>query len=1225
MSLRFIYGRAGKGKSTYCIDEIKKRVNGNKKEKLILLVPEQLSFQSEKKVIEAIGGVGLNNVYVLTFKRMAYWVFKECGGVVKKHIDKCGKSMILYSVLEEVEDELRVFSKAAAHSGFVDKLLTIISEFKRYNVTPDGLNDIKIKVGENTLLYNKINDLENIFSKFDSKLHEGYIDSDDDLKLMAEKLGDCHIFDESLIWIDEFSGFTPQQYDIIEELLNRAKEVNITLNMDINVREKEMAEVLSPIILTEERIIKICENNGISLKEPIDLSENNKKRFESQELQYLEENYFKYPFYPYKKEVKDISIFKGLNPYSEVENLSGEILKLVRERGARFNEIAVVSRKLDSYENIIKSIFSENNVPFFIDKKKEASSNPIVILLLSSMEIYNRKWNYESVFRFLKCGLLGWEQEGIDLLENYILMSGIKGKKKWNDDSIWYNRLIDVFNLKKEFNKYYDVSIEGEEIEEIDENRLIEIIRDGEIPEKHKVELNLDQEDIDILGDLPVENRDEEKNFKEIVQRVNKLDNIRRLLIQHITPFHDSIKGNRMCEDIAVGLFSFMDKLGLYDIISELIQGFENRGESELSSEYGHIWNVIIDVMDQMVEGFKGSKMTIDKFTDILKMGLQQHKMGFIPNTLDQVMVSSIERIKSHETKYLFILGVNDGVFPSGEFEEGILSDFDRIALREEGIEVAKDTKSKAFEEQYLIYTTLSIPSKVLRVSYPVGNSEGKTLRASMIISRMKSIFPKIKEDTNIITKRIDELIPSKTAAFNNLILSIRKGEVEGEIHEFWREVYKWFQQNNGYGERIESLITFFDYENQVGSLNEDSVKNLYSKDNLFSVSKLEKYNECPFSYFIRYGLKAKDRKIFELSAPDLGSFMHTVIDRFSKEVESEKRQWNELEDSWCKDKISNIIEAGMEEPIGRIFKASPKYEYFGGRIKRVLNKSVWVVIQHMKRSEFLPYGYEMEFGGRDYSPIEITLDNGTKVKLIGKIDRVDRLIMDSEEYFRIIDYKSGNKSLKLSQVYYGLQLQLVTYLDAMLKREEIRESLPVFPAGIFYLKIDDPIIKTNGKINIDKLQDEILKKLKMKGIVLKDSQIVTKMDDDIQGLSLIIPAGLKKDGSLREGTGTNMASLEEFELLREHVRSKLKETCSNILSGNIDIMPYKTSTGDTPCTYCDYSHVCAFDPLLKENNYRIINDIKDNVIWDILNKDDKAEKEEDKDKDKEMTQEEEK
>ncbi|WBW99257.1 PD-(D/E)XK nuclease family protein [Oceanirhabdus sp. W0125-5] len=1223
MSLRFIYGRAGTGKSTYCIDDIKKRVDINKKQKLILLVPEQLSFQSEKKVIEAIGGVGINDVYVLTFKRMAYWVFKECGGVVKKHIDKCGKSMILYSVLEEIEDELRVFSKAAAHSGFVDKLLTIISEFKRYNVTPEGLNELKLKVGENTLLYNKINDLENIFSKFDSRLHEGYIDSDDDLKLMGEKLENCHIFDDSLIWVDEFSGFTPQQYDIIEELLKRTKEVNITLNMDIDVREKEMVEVLNPIIATEEKIIKLCENNGISLKAPIDLSKNKKTRFESEELQYLEENYFKYPFNPYKKEVEDISIFKGLNPYSEVENLSGEILKLVREKGARFNEIAVVSRKIDSYENIIKSIFSENNIPFFMDKKKEASSNPIVILLLSSMEIYNRKWNYESVFRFLKCGLLGWNQEGIDLLENYILMSGIKGKKKWNDDSIWYKKLIEVFNIKKEFIKYYDVSIDGNKIEEVDENRLIEIIKDGEIPEKQIVELDLSKEDIDILGDLPIDNEDEEKNFKDIIQRVNKIDNIRSLLIEHVTPFHDSIKGNKVCEDIAVGLFAFMDKLGLYDIISELINGFEHSGESELSSEYGHIWNVIIDVMDQMVEGFKGNKMTVDKFTDILKMGLQQHKMGFIPNTLDQVMVSSIERIKSHETKYLFILGVNDGVFPSGDFEEGILSDFDRIALREEGVEVAKDTKAKAFEEQYLIYTTLSIPSKFLRVSYPVGDSEGKTLRASMIISRMKSIFPNIKEETNIITKRVNELIPSKTAAFNNLILSIRKGAVEEEIHEFWREVYKWFKKNNGYGERIESLIKFFDYENKVKNLTEESVKNLYSKDNLFSVSKLEKYNECPFSYFIRYGLKAKERKIFELSAPDLGSFMHTVIDRFSKDVENEKRQWNELEDSWCKEKISKIIDDGMDEPIGRIFKASPKYEYFGGRIKRVLNKSVWVVIQHMKRSEFLPYGYEMEFGGRDYSPIEITLDNGTRVKLIGKIDRVDRLIMDSEEYFRIIDYKSGNKSLKLSQVYYGLQLQLVTYLDAMLKREEIREALPVFPAGIFYLKIDDPIIKTNGKINIDKLQDEILKKLKMKGIVLKDSEIVTKMDNDIQGLSLIIPAGLKKDGSLREGTGTNMASLEEFGLLREHVRRKLKETCSNILSGKIDILPYKTSTGDTPCTYCDYSHICAFDPVLKENNYKIINDIKDNVIWDLINKNDNVDME--KKNEIEMTKEEEK
>jgi ATP-dependent helicase/nuclease subunit B len=561
--------------------------------------------------------------------------------------------------------------------------------------------------------------------------------------------------------------------------------------------------------------------------------------------------------------------------------------------------------------------------------------------------------------------------------------------------------------------------------------------------------------------------------------------------------------------------------------------------------------------------------------------------------------VGSIERVKSHDVSHLYILGVNDSVFPAVNNDEGILNDLEREILKNKGMELAKDTREAAFEEQFLVYTTLTIPCNYLKISYPMADFEGKSLRPSIIVSRIKTIFPNIIEENDLMLEETDEtimnLISTKTPTFNELIAVLRKRLDGIDDSLIWRDVYKWFSSNEEWKVKCQKAFSGAVYSNQVKAIKKEKVKKLYEYNSKMNVSRLERYVECPFSYYVQYGLKAKDRKIFKLSYPDIGTFLHKIIDEFSNKVKEDKLSWDELSPNWCENAIEAIVESNINSEGSYILKSSARYEYLTGRLKKVLTKTALVITNHIKTSGFKPIGYEIDFGNVDgYPPIVVELSSGEKINLIGRIDRIDMLIKDSNTYIRIIDYKSGNKIFKLSEVYYGLQVQLLLYLDAILSQN--KDNLP---AAVLYFKIDNPLIKTNNDLTDEALEEEIMKKFKMKGLLIDDVEIIKEMDKEMDGNSYIIPARINKDGTLGK---SDAASIYQFELLRKHVKKIIAENCEKLISGDISISPCKN--GDSiPCEYCSYSSICTFEEELLDNSYRQIYEKSDDEVWQLLNK----------------------
>lgn len=1153
MSIRFIYGRAGIGKSTWCINSIAENIKKDDENKLILIVPEQYTFNTENRILKSIGESALLRTRVLSFKKMAHEVFEECGGRVKEIIKESGRNMLIHKVLNEKIESLEYFRKISREQGFYEIVSDVISEFKKYNVEVDSLRNIEESIQESDL-YNKIRELSIIYEAFNEEMNEGYIDGDDELTLLGKKLLENDIYTNSEVWIDEFSTFTPQQLEIIRLLARRCKRVNITLcmdNRDNSNGNQDITDVFNTIKNTENKILKIMKENNISYDKPINLNMINVNegynRFKnSPELEHIEKYFFTYPFNSFNGKCENVKLYKANNIYDEIERVAKSITALIRSGKYRYKDISVVCRNIDEYEKITSVIFKDYEIPYFLDKKLELLNNPLIILITSAFEILFKDWSYESVFKYLKTGLTGIENSYIDILENFVLEYGVKGYK-WTVKEIisesWFNNN-----------------------EELSEEKIF---------------------------------------ISEI------MDEVRRPLLV----FHNKIKGKHKVSHICKAIYEFLIHIHAFERINEWIEKFDEIGLEDKVKEYSQVEESVIDILDQAVDVMGDKDLDSYDFFKILNSGFNNEEIGVIPVALDQVNIGDVARIKGRDVKVLYIVGVNDGILPASKKEEGILSDNDRNILSDIGIELASNTRNKVFEEQFLLYTVLTISSDFLMISYPMADFEGKSLRPSIVISRIKKILPKLVEESDLydISSYKDKLnkVISPIPTFNELILAMRKNCDEENVEEYWREVYKWYKDSPEYENKVKNIFKGLDYSNLKNHVNKNNLRELYANEDgklMFSVSRLEKYAECPFSYFVQYGLKAKNRKIYEFTPPDLGSFVHDILDLFTNRVKKEGILWSELNNERCKDIVSNLIDIRLSEQTNSILNSSKRFKYLSQRFKRVISKSVTVMAEQIGKGEFEVFKTEFDFGNyKTGEAVMLNLQDDEKVYLQGRIDRIDTLDLDGQTYIRIIDYKTGAKKFDLNELYYGLQMQLLVYLDAIIKNSKYILEKQVIPGAVLYFKVDDPIIKSKKEMTTEEVETEVLEELKLKGLVLKDAKVVKAMDRDIEGYSLVIPAAFKKDGDFK--STSDVVTEEEFTLLREYVNRKMISLCEDMLCGDIKIEPTKQANRSY-CEYCDFSSICQFDTSIKDNKYKIVGKKSRTEIWDNIRSDVKGSKE---------------
>lgn len=1128
MSLQIIYGRSGCGKTQYIFNEISKNIdNGRKK---YIITPEQFSFSAEKELLRSLEDEKQNsaviNAEVLTFARMAHRVSSEVGGSNKTVLSNCGKSMLIYSILSNKKNNLKFLGKSDSN---IDMVMTQITELKKHGVTLENLKTLMEQVGENDLyLENKLQDIYTVYSKFQEKIVNNYVDENDALTILESQLDATDMFKNTEIYIDEFVGFTKQEYAVIAKLLKQASKVTITVTSNSMEKTDEASnDIFFSNKETIEKILRIAKETKTAVEEPVFLEKI--YRFKSKELNHIERNLYNFPYKKYEENVENLSLFLANNQYSEIEEVARRILELVRSKKFRYRDISVITKNIDVYSNLCKAIFKEYDIPVFIDEKRDLSQNILVKYLISILDIFARNWSYDSVFNYIKCGFLNITPSDIYLLENYALKWEIKGSK-------WY---------KTDWNFH-----------------------------------------------------DEDSTGKEIIDHINEL---RREIVTPLVELKNNLSGNKTAKQISENLYNFLIKNNIDKVLENKIKDLNDIQKVDIAAEYETSWKIVMQVLDEIVLVFGDENITFESYMQILKTGLGESKLGTIPMAQDEVTVGDVDRSRSHKIKAVFIIGLNDGMFPSINKAEGFLNDDDREKIKKNGVELAKGTIDRIYEDNFNIYKAFTTAEEKIFLSYSSSDMEGKSLRPSVLVSRIKKIFEGLKETSDVIYRKSE--ISTKENTFKELLINLREFRDGNEIDTKWFDVYNLYNESEEWHEKLASAVKALNYTNTAEKIKKENVEKMYGSTLKTSVSKLEQYSGCPFSYYLKYGLKLNDKETFNVEAVDTGSFMHDVIDNFFGIIEERNINLKEITDEELEKIVAEIVSEKLKLNRNYIFTTTEKYKVLSNRLQKVVTMSVKYIVQSLKQSEFEVFGHELEFGGDgQYKPITVITEDGKKVEITGKIDRVDIMKNPDGTYVRIIDYKSSVKNIDLNQVASGLQLQLLTYLNETCKVEDF------IPAGVLYFNLTNPTIGTDKNLTDEEVEEKIRQEFKMKGLILADVNIIKKMDTNIEnepkGISKIIPATIKKDGEISD-RGTSAVTKEQFVYLQKYMEKIIKQISEEILQGNIEVKPYyNASTKKTPCEYCKYKSICRFDENTKNNEYKYISKLnKDAVLEMIKNK----------------------
>ncbi len=1144
MTLRFIIGRAGTGKTSTCLNEMREelltRPSGPP---LILLVPEQATFQTEYALAAAPGLKGFIRAQVLSFRRLAYRVLQEAGGAARAHIGELGKRMLLRRLLEQSRGELKVFQRSAGLPGFADTLARSLAEIKTYCIGADDLAMAATALQGRgaSLLADKINDLILMYDALEEVLADRFTDPDDYLNLLADRLELSCAAHGGEVWVDGFSGFTPQEYRVLAALLRNARRVNITLCAGINFLGGAVDEtgLFYPVRETYDILCEMAARERVNVERPLSLD--TAKRYFSRDIAHLEKSFFVHPAAPLADSGEGVVLAAAANQMAEVEGVAREITSLCRDRGYRYRDIIVLLRDIDAYAAIISCVFADYDIPVFIDQKRPVLHHPLVETVRAALEVVSGDWSFDPVFRFLKTDLFPLAREEVDLLENYVLAHGIRGSR-WTDGRPWEYR------------------------------RRLTLEEDREISET-------------------------EAGYLE------EINCIRSQAVAPLAAFQKSVRQAGCVRDITLALFVLLEDLKVQEQLeSWSVRAFEE-GKLEVSREHAQVWDGLTALFDQVVEALGDEVLTVRDFSAVLDTGFESMRLGQIPPGLDQVVVGSLERSRSPEARAAFIMGVNEGIFPARFVEKGLLSEGERERLQAIGLNLAPGSRRKIFDEQYLVYIAVSRSSEKLYLSYPLANEEGGAMIPSSVVARVKELLPGISETAWLVEPGAgaDDLEfvthPGRTLSY--LVGRIREAKAGRRINPLWWHVYSWYAGSARRNECALALSGLFS-DNREKRLHAGIGRALYGRTLKTSVSGLEKFRACPFAHFLDKGLRLKERAIFKLGAPDLGQFFHAALKLFGERIQEQGLDWGQLDRERCSSIAGEVVDLLVPRLQSEILLSTARRRYLTVKLKKTVQRVTQVLSEHSRRGSFRPVGLELSFGpGGDLPGVTFVLPDGGEMVLTGQIDRVDAARSGEEFYLRIIDYKSGKMTIKLSDIYHGLKLQLLTYLDVALRHARTLIGSEGLPGAVLYFRMDDPLVRANGQIpEGEELEQKILREFRMTGMVLADQSVARLMDFGMEGDSDLIPVIINKDGDL--GARSSVLTREQFELLRVYLRYQLISAGSDIVGGVVDISPYRRGSFRS-CQYCSFKPVCKFDILMGGNVYRQVQAEGDKAVWSRL------------------------
>ena len=1139
--LTLVLGRAGTGKTTYVMEEIRRRGNAGQTG-LILIVPEQYSHNAEKQLNAVCGDKLSMYGETLTITRLCGRVFSETGGAPEYILDAGGQILVMHRALEAVSQRLNVFGAKGLRAELLEKLLDAVKEFKSLNITPVMLERMAEQAANP--LRGKLRDLSLIYDAYDALLHEHGCDSADRLTLLADLIEHSSVGDAGHIYFDGFNDFTAQELCVIEKLLKKNAELTICLTCDPQsadgeafmlpnktaARLKRLASKYNAECRMQNAGLPDCGTAAISLgsgtgsrgSEPRNQMVSSRggegdeiTESRSEELVFLERHLFEHGNAVYPGGCGAITLYSAPTIYTECEYAAYITWKLVRG-GYRWRDISVMSRNWEEYGPICENIFEKYGIPFFSGGRADILDKPPAALIDAALEAAISGLEYRSVFKYLKTGLTGIAADDCSELENYII--------KWNIRGIMWAR-------------EWTLPLPGYE--------------------------NDDEGSIDALA------------------RINSL---RRSITGPLTRLRDGIKGDSEARTKLLALHGFLYEIRFPEHLAEKADELEKRGEARLAGEYAQLWEIIKNAMEQM-HVILGSTLGAAEFRKLFLLTLSQYDVGVIPVALDRTALGGMAMSRSRDLKCLIVLGATDDNMPMLAKGSGALTDSEREELSKLGVDMPAGIEERYYREMNMIYSTLTLPSRELVITYPTGGAE----RPSFIVKRITSMF-----GINAAALREEEYMTAAVTPCFELAMTSVEPEIRNTsvivaaAREYFRKSSHTTAMLLAEGDEI--------LRAGRGRLSETAAEKLYGREVPLSSSRVDKYYSCPFLHFAQNGLRLKPRIQAEFDAPEAGIFMHFVLEGVAREIKESVGLKNANEDL-CRNLTARYIEQYVHDALFDFEGKNARFVYLFRRLEKDVTRIVLDILRELQRSDFEPLDFELDFsqlddnsrrlaaGGREspdtalkgsaadaaspYLPIS---SSGSHLMLNGVIDRVDGWEHDGKLFLRVIDYKTGRITFNLPDVVYGRNMQMLIYLFTLQKHGKARYGIDIEPAGVLYAPVRDFILSLPRDSSEERIMKEREKVLRRSGIVLDEPDVIEAMENGSE--KKYLPVKLSKDGM----TGDSLVSQEQIAMLSEYVDYMLHRAVREILGGSIECRPYYKGAENNACSYCEYITVCAFD-----------------------------------------------
>lgn len=1134
MSLRFYFGPSGSGKSHRIYEEIMQRAVQEPGRNFLIIVPDQFTMQTQKDLVMRSDRGGILNIDVLSFGRLSHRILEEVGTKEMPVLDDTGKSLVLQKIAADLKEQLPAMGSLLHKQGYIHEVKSAISEFMQYGISTQDMDKLIASAEKRGALAMKLRDLKTLYRGFQDYIRDHFITTEETLDVLRRSLVKSKILPDSVVVFDGFTGFTPIQNRLIQELMRVCEETIVTVTIGEEEDPYQMDGEQKLFHLSKKTVadlVKLAAEAEVTRGEDVFVKGGPNRFTEAPALWYLEQNLFRYQYEPYMEKQREIRMFEALSPREEVHQTALYIRKLIREEGLTYRDIAVVIGDLEGYASYVETEFGQLEIPCFLDRTRGIVLNPMIEYIKSALQLYIKDFSYDTVFHFLRSGMVDISREEIDELENYVIRTGARGYRT-------YSRLF---------------------------TRRTEEMQQGS-------------------------GQDDTERAEETLERLNRIRQ----------QFADTVEILHMAPRAKAGeyvdhLYDFLEQNQVQQKLLNYQQQFEQEGDLAKAREYAQIYRLVMDLLDQIYGLLGEEEISLQEFADILDAGFGEITVGTIPQNVDRIVVGDMERTRLKQVKVLFFLGVNDGNIPKNVSKGGIISDMDREFLIESGTEMAPSPRQQMYIQRLYLYLNMTKPSERLYLSYAKVNSDGKGIRPSYLIDTVRKLFPQLAVEYPQNRSRLEQ-IEGRQEGARYLAEELREyadGTLREEERQDFYLMYRAYEADPEGRDRL-TAAAFRRYKES--GLSRIVARALYGRQLENSVSRLETYAACACRHFLQYGLSLQEREEFGFEVSDMGNVYHAVLENFAGKLAESGRTWWDFDENFATQAIKEAVEGYAATYGETVLYSSARNEYAITRMSRILTRTVLTLQQHLKQGSFQPDDYELSFRfAEDLDSIHVDLSEEEKMHLQGRIDRID-VSEDAEHvYVKVIDYKSGNKKFDLAALYYGLQLQLVVYMNAAMELESRKHpDKEIVPAALLYYHIDDPTIETPVELTQEQINEEILTKLRMNGVVNSDPAVVERLDRFLQDKSKVIPVEKKKDGSFSARSG--ILSREELQVVSAYVDTKIRQIGREILDGKIAANPYEKGNEEA-CTYCAYKKVCGFDGSIPGYEKRQLEDLDQQTL----------------------------